>query len=71
MTSPGARTAQAAASDIRQRLDAALKGAGFEVPPAIVTVDRVDGMKVNRISPGPMSLRQAERLCRILEAARS
>lgn len=68
MTGQVARTAQGAAVDTCRRFDAALRAIGIAAGPSIVSVARVDGVRVNKISPPELSLHQATRLATIMEA---
>ncbi|MFG2139581.1 hypothetical protein [Streptomyces sp. NPDC048650] len=68
MAAPMIRTPHQATNDLRLRLDDALRRAGFDAEPSIVTSDVVEGVKINRVRIPALSLSQVIRLATILEA---
>ncbi|MFI9050672.1 hypothetical protein [Streptomyces sp. NPDC053427] len=66
MAAPMIRTPHQATNDVRLRLDDALRRAGFDAEPSMVTSDVVEGVKVNRVRIPALSLPQARWLARKL-----
>ncbi|MGY4990890.1 hypothetical protein [Streptomyces nigrescens] len=60
MAAPVIRTPHQATNDVRLRLDDALRRAGFDAEPSMVTRDVVEGIKVNRVRIPALSLSQAQ-----------
>ncbi|MCL6302940.1 hypothetical protein [Streptomyces kronopolitis] len=67
------RTPHQATNDVRIRLDDALRRAGFDAAPSMVTKAEVEGVKVNRVRIPALSLTQTQWLARKLggQVARS
>ncbi|MFE7664953.1 hypothetical protein [Streptomyces celluloflavus] len=59
MAAPLIRTPHQVTSDIRLRLDDALRRAGFDAEPSVVTVGEVEGVKISRVRIPALSLSQA------------
>ncbi|WP_329148834.1 hypothetical protein OIU91_21390 [Streptomyces sp. NBC_01456] len=66
MAAPMVRTPHQATNDVRVRLDDALRRAGFDAAPSMVTRAEVEGVKVNRVRIPALSLTQAQWLARKL-----
>lgn len=66
MTGTGIRTAHQAANDVRQRLEAAMRQAGFDTKPPVVAAALVEGVKITRIRLTSLTLEQAQWLTKVL-----